>query len=218
LAVVGVSDWITNEARKSFFKSARIVKRIYNWIDLDIFKPVVITDFREKLGIADKFLILGVSSVWTDDKGINDFIKLAEIIDDKSVIVLVGKCKEALPPNIINIPSTDDSFKLAEMYSSADVFVHLSKFETFGKVIAEAISCGTPAVVYDTATAFELIGRNCGHIAALGNIKEVVSKIGTVKFNGKSFYTESCLRFALENFDYRKNTLKYIDLFNKMMS
>ena len=39
LAVVGVSDWITNEAKKSLLKNAKIIKRIYNWIDTETFYP-----------------------------------------------------------------------------------------------------------------------------------------------------------------------------------
>ena len=39
LAVIGVSDWITNEAKKSFLADAKILRRIYNWIDLDVFYP-----------------------------------------------------------------------------------------------------------------------------------------------------------------------------------
>lgn len=55
LAVVGVSDWITNEAKKSpMFKNAKIIRRIYNWIDLDVFKPANADDIREKYGLTDK--------------------------------------------------------------------------------------------------------------------------------------------------------------------
>ena len=39
LAVVGVSDWITNEAKQSFLTCAREVTRIYNWIDTNTFCP-----------------------------------------------------------------------------------------------------------------------------------------------------------------------------------
>ena len=38
LAVIGVSDWITNEARHSLLGKAKLIRRIYNWIDLDTFQ------------------------------------------------------------------------------------------------------------------------------------------------------------------------------------
>ena len=39
LAVIGVSDWVTDLARQSpVFSNAKIINRIYNWIDVDVFK------------------------------------------------------------------------------------------------------------------------------------------------------------------------------------
>ena len=48
LAVIGVSDWITNEAKSSFLSTAKIVQRIYNWIDLSEFYPKKNTEIRKK--------------------------------------------------------------------------------------------------------------------------------------------------------------------------
>jgi D-inositol-3-phosphate glycosyltransferase len=39
---------------------------------------------------------------------------------------------------------------LASIYSSADIFVHSSRFEGFANTCAEALSCGTPVVTYRT--------------------------------------------------------------------
>src|SRR5690606_16107830 len=46
LAIVGVSDWITGRATQSLLKNARIITRIYNWVDFDVFKPVYAEDLR----------------------------------------------------------------------------------------------------------------------------------------------------------------------------
>lgn len=54
LAVVGVSDWITNEAKNLRCLKCKIIRRIYNWIDLDVFKPANADDIREKYGLTDK--------------------------------------------------------------------------------------------------------------------------------------------------------------------
>ena len=63
-------------------------------------------------------------------------------------VVLVGTINEGieLPKNIITVPSTSSIDELAELYSSADVFITFSLEETFGKVSAEALSCGTPVI------------------------------------------------------------------------
>lgn len=44
------------------------------------------------------------------------------------------------------------------LYRAADVFVHTSLTEGFGLVMAEAMSCGTPVVAANVATAPEVVG------------------------------------------------------------
>ena len=52
-------------------------KVINNEIDLDKFKPIK-SNFKEKNDLKDKFLILGVASVWERRKEINCFFKLSK--------------------------------------------------------------------------------------------------------------------------------------------
>ena len=109
LAVVGVSDWITNEAKKSpMFKNAKIIRRIYNWIDLDVFKPANADDIREKYGLTDKKIILGVSSAWSRKKGLDTFLKVADRLKKDEIMLLVGNMpKISLPKNVISVAATD---------------------------------------------------------------------------------------------------------------
>ena len=46
--------------------------------------------FREKNGLEEKIVILGVANVWDDRKGIQDILKLASMLDSRYAIVLVG--------------------------------------------------------------------------------------------------------------------------------
>lgn len=70
LGVVGVSDWITGEAKKSILKDAAIIRRIYNWIDLEIFQPQDTSELRMSLSIKPtEKILLGVASGWSDKKG-----------------------------------------------------------------------------------------------------------------------------------------------------
>ena len=102
LAVIGVSDWITNEAKKSILQNALIIERIYNWIDLDVFKP-------EQNSFSPDFIILGVASFWSKDKGLDKFIELASLLSDKMKIVLVGKLNKNidLPGNVVSVKETN---------------------------------------------------------------------------------------------------------------
>jgi glycosyltransferase involved in cell wall biosynthesis len=218
LAVIGVSDWVTNEAKKSFLKDAKIIRRIYNWVHTDTFKPIP-SDIRRKLNLEKKFVILGIASNWTKEKGVFDFIKLSKLIDENSIIFLIGEMpnKLELQANIINVKSIDKLTELAKYYSLADVFLNLSIEETFGKVTAEALACGTPAIVYDTTGCAELIKENTGFVVPVNNINSLKEKILEIKEKGKAYYSDSCISHARENFDYKTNAKKYIELYNEMI-
>ena len=216
LAVVGVSDWITSEARKSFFKSANIVTRIYNWIDMDVFRPVETTELRNRLKLQNKFVILGVASGWSNAKGLDKFIELSREIDSDSIIILIGSLKEKtqLPANIIHIKETHNTTELAEYYSLADVYLHLSREETFGKTIAEALACGTQPIVINSTACGEVAGKECGNILDSWNEDKLIALLRRLKSLNKT--PDECFEYAKKRF--KKETLinEYIKLYKKI--
>lgn len=213
LAIIGVSKWISNEAEKSILKSARQIDYIYNWIDFSVFHPI---DNIQNRKSDKKFIILGVAQSWSASKGIYDFIKLAQRLDPDEEIVLVGECSIELPQQIRLITRTENQEKLAELYSGADVFVSLSKQETFGLVTAEALSCGTPAVVFDNTASPELVGEDCGYVCPNGDIDAVIRSIRLIKEKGKESYSAKCVDFARQMFDPQKNIEKYYSVYKKI--
>lgn len=220
LAVVGVSDWITNEARKSFLSSAKIITRIYNWIDLDTFKPVDTLATREQLGLTGKFAILSVSSEWSNAKGLDKFFELAEIVPVNMKIVLVGKIDIGLklPENIIHVPQTHNVSELAQYYSMADVYVHLSQEETFGKTIAEALSCGTPAIVLNSTACPEIVDETCGIVVKDNQPQTIFKAIKQIQNNGKRFYSESAVTRVSELFNAKTNMDELLKLYQQLMN
>ncbi|MBM6837590.1 glycosyltransferase, partial [Clostridium saudiense] len=108
LTIVAVSEWLKNIVEKSFICKNEILK-ISNGIDLNIFRSDKKSGYYEKYGIKNKKVILGVANVWDARKGLNDFIKLSEVISEDYSIVLVGVSEEQirnLPANIIGITRT----------------------------------------------------------------------------------------------------------------
>lgn len=218
LAVVGVSDWITNEAKESILSSATIITRIYNWIDLDVFKPVCTEKLKQSPPFKDKFIILGVASSWSSAKGIDKFIELAENIQDDMIIVLIGNIKNeaALPKNVIHLDETHNINELVEYYSMADVFVNLSLEESFGKVTVEALACGTPAIVFNATANSELVADGCGYVCDSNDMKEVLYNIITIKTKGKKEYSSNCTNFVKMNFNIIERIQDYVKLYEDL--
>lgn len=221
LAVVGVSNWITKEAKKApVFKNAKEIIRIYNWIDSEKFYPRNIENLKEKLGLKDYKILLCVASNWNKEKGIENIIELSFKLSNTERIIIVGNIsdeyKKKLNKNVILVPTIESLDILAEYYSIADVFVQPSLEETFGKVGAEALACGTPIVCFDSTANPELIGEGCGSIVKVGDIDKFYQEIKNILKNGKDFYRKNCIEFANKNFNKDKNIEQYLCLFERL--
>lgn len=204
LAVIGVSDWITNEAKRSFLGNAKIIKRIYNWIDLDVFNAESHTSRLTKRENNDKFTIFCASAGWKNGSDrLRDLLELAEKIDSSMQIVVAGKIDESvtLPANVIELGYISEPENLAEYYREADVYVHFSREDTFGKVIAEALACGTPAIVYNSTACPEIVGEGCGYVVNCGDTSAVAERCAEIQHKGKAFYTAHCVSSASARFD-----------------
>lgn len=220
LAVIGVSKWISDESKKSpIFSNAICKKYIYNWINLDIFKPKDTSSLRSKLGLSiNQFVAIGVSQAWSARKGLNNFISIALKKPD-ILFIMVGSMPDniKLPDNILSIPQTSSVDELSSYYSLADVFINFSVQETFGKVTAEAVACGTPLIVNDTTATPELCGEGCGYIIHNNSEDEALAALDLIHSKGKEFYTNKCRLFAVDNFDMSKGIDNYIQVFTDLI-
>lgn len=219
LAVVGVSDWLINEVRKSFLSSAKIVTRVYNWIDFELFRHTNTDELCNNLGIEDKFIILGIASEWSNAKGLDKYVELASLIPIDMSIILVGNIKEkiCLPNNIKHIKETHNVNELVKFYSIADVLLNLSHEETFGLVSAEALSCGTPVIVYNSTACSEVIGdSDCGVILETNCIEELLRAILKIKNYGKTYYAPNCRNRVIEMYDKEKLLLEYCKIYHSI--
>ena len=88
MTIVTPSQWLAGLVKHSFLKEYP-VKVIHNGIALSSFKPTN-GSFREKYGLSDKTILLGVAAFWGKSKGLFDFYKINKLKSENEVIVLVG--------------------------------------------------------------------------------------------------------------------------------
>ena len=175
MTLITPSKWLADLVKQSFLKEYP-VEVVYNTIDKTIFKPTP-SDFRQKHGLENKKIILGVASTWDERKGLKDFMKLSHMLDDKYAIVLVGltdKQMKSLPKNCLGIKRTNSPQELAEIYTAADVFFNPSLEETFGLTTVEALSCGTAAFVYKGTACEEISCEYGGQVICPGKLQELI--------------------------------------------
>ncbi len=225
--MVCVSQWLQTVAAKSYMGSMRhppVV--IYNGVDTQLFCPRV-SDIRQQYNIGEhEYVILGVASYWNADKGIHYFEKLSQLMPEACKFILVGHGLEQSGeqyPRLICIPSTQSSQMLAELYSCADVFVNPSIMETFGLTTAEALACGTPAVVFQATACPEVLGQGTGICVAFQNdfeqdLKAIQEAILQIRKNGKNAYTKACVSHIGKFFSIENMTEAYLSLYRSILS
>lgn len=179
MVIVSPSKWMKGLVEESFFKDFK-AKVIHNGIDTECFKPTA-GNIKERLGIKDKKLVLGVSSTWAESKGIADFYLLSEMLDKDYKIVMVGLNSRQLsemPKGIIGIKHTDSVRELAELYSAAEVFCNLTYDDNYPTTNLEAVACGTPVVTYATGGSVEIVEQTgYGRVVDRGKVEDVAKAI-----------------------------------------
>lgn len=213
LRITTVSSWLKGVVEQSYLRKFSVVV-VPNGVDTSKF---VYTegDIRERYGIGDKKLVLAVASGFEERKGIYDFVKLSKMLPKEYQLLLVGtndNDKKALSDNVIAVTRANGVKELAAFYSAADVLLSLSYEETFGLTIIEAMSCGTPAIVYDNTAQPELITPETGLVVANGDVEGAKKAIEEVCSKGKAYYSTACREHALE-YDEKKSYQKYLDLY-----
>ena len=219
LTIVPVSEWLGDNIRQSHLKE-RPIQVIHNGIDIHTFSPQP-TTAHERYGIAvSKKIILGVALVWDSRKGLNDFYELAKRLPkDEYAIVIVGqltsearKTGDSCQMEFVN--RTQNALELAQLYSSASVFVNPTYQDNYPTTNLEAISCGTPVVTYRTDGSPESVDKQTGTVVEQGDIEGLVSAVARLV---KSDYTEMCRQKALQEFDNTKCFNPYVALYNKLL-
>lgn len=219
LHIVTASEWLQKFVNQSFLKSCD-VNTIYNGVDLQVFKEgvnfpnLIKKEEREKI-------VLGVSSVWTISKGLEDFKQLRQRLPGDIKIVMVGLKSDQiqdLPEGIIGIERTQNVAELAGYYAIADVFVNPTYADTFPTVNLEALACGTPVITYKTGGSPEAVTPETGFVVEQGDLDAVCEAIECVLQKGKESYSAACRKRAEEHFDKNKSYQQYIELYNKILN
>lgn len=210
MTIVTPSIWLAKLVRQSFLSSFP-VQVINNGIDLGVFRPTP-SDFREKYNLQNKYIVLGVASVWEQRKGLSYLLDLAYNLDRSFQIVIVGLSKKQmkqLPSNVLGIEKTHSVLELAEIYTAADVFVNPTLEDNFPTTNLEALACGIPVVTFNSGGSPECLTSSCGLVVEKISSDELLKSV--IKCKTASFSDSNCLEKA-KTFDKAIMFNKYLSL------
>lgn len=217
VTLVPVSYWLGRYVDESLLKNVK-QNVIYNGIDTNVFKPF---DGGASVKGVDwsKFTIMAIATRWTEANGYQDVMKLSSIIPDSCQIIMVGLDEQQmsnLPKNIIGFRKTESFTQLQELYTKSDVIFNPNREVTFGLVTAEAMACGTPAIVLRDTAGEEIVDEQTGFV--VDTIEGVIDLIPRIRALEKKKMSDACRFRVNELFNADKQYQKYIDLYNAVIN
>lgn len=223
LTVVAVSKWLACEAKKSaMFASASKITYIYNWIDYTKFHRASQEDvnaFYDKYNLSKGFkYIISVSQGWDNSANrYKDAIRLARKLPEGYKLLLVGKVLRGskIENPLLHIPYINGSKELSVAYTMAEAYVHLSVEDTFGKVIAEAMTCGTVPITFNSTACGEVPGPY-GMVVEPHDVDAIVAALPKLPELQKQ--RENIIEYVCKNYDYHTNAQKYIELYKEILN
>ncbi len=224
------STWMLERAKSSSILKTSDIRLLPNPINSDVFKPLTeqkIITLRTALDIDnDTFVILYCSTASSNKlKGTEVLKKALDLLRSKdlnfshSKITLVdfgGQKAESKLSGFRNISTgfIDDSSYLAQIYSIADCVIVPSMIESFGQVAAEALSCSTPVICFDTSGLKDIvIHKYNGLVASTFSEKSLCDQIiKMIELNKqeRQMMGQKARDHILKNFSYPIVTEKYL--------
>ena len=200
---VGCSRWITDFARKAM--PDQECTHVNNCIPHDIFHPMDQMEARRKLNLpTDRKIVLFCSQKVTDKRKGMEYLDAAlQSLSDVHVVRLGA-----------GGTFIGDERTMAMMYAAADCFVTPSLQDNLPNTIAEAMSCGTPCVGFDTGGIPEMIHhRKDGYVARYCDSNDLAEGIRFVFAHPE--LRQAAAQAALDDYDESRVSQEYIRIYGQ---
>lgn len=227
LTAIGVSEWISECARKSTLFKTRDVKTYPNCIDTDLFKKIdknLARDFF-KIPKDKKVILFGAMNPLADPrKGGKELLDALNFINiEDAVFVIAGINKPKILPKlkyqVYFIPPLRDEISLPLMYNTGDVMIVPSLQENLANSIIESLSCGVPVVAFDIGGNKDMIDHmNNGYLAKAFDIRDLANGIEWILKNPDyNKLSINAREKALKKFDSTVVAKQYIKLYKNIL-
>lgn len=163
---------------------------IPNGIDVNRFQPG--DGDRRKFGLPEDQVVILMVSALIPSKRVGEGIMAVSKLPGAYLVVagdgplrddIRKLADDLLPDRFTRLTVAGDEMPL--LYQSADVFLHLSKEESFGNVFIEAMACGLPIVGHDTPRLRWIVG-NAEYLVNSEDIEAVAAKLKEAQTDTKA--------------------------------
>lgn len=195
---------------------------VYNLVDTDYFKPI--SAFKKNDQIS--FLFVGGLSY---QKGLDYLIKAIENITLPITIRIGGHGpEESKLKNLAKSCNVEDKVlflgplsknEVLKEIQNCDAFILPSRFESFGIVLAEAMSCGKPVLATRCGGPEEIVTEDVGILVEKESVQALSLGIENIsKKIQNSYYDSGQIRnYAIKNFSARNIVEKILKIYEEVV-
>jgi putative colanic acid biosynthesis glycosyltransferase len=175
------SRWMKNRVKRSFLRDFPLYV-IENGLDSNTFtKRIEVDIFKEYRNNYSKLVLSIIPNLKDPIKGydwVRSIASNGKLGSFLFVVVTKAVDKKIQEGNLLFIPYLSNQTMLADIYSSVDIFMITSKYESFSMISLEAFSCGLPVVGFDVGGVSEAVQGNSEYLVPYGSadiIEEILS-------------------------------------------
>ena len=115
---------------------------------------------------------------------------------------------------MVFVDRTQNALELAQLYSSAVVFLNPTYQDNYPTTNLEALACGTPVITYRTGGSPEAVDENTGVVVEQGNVDGLEKAVYRLSSENN---VKACRLKAEQEFDKIKAFNSYILLYNRFL-
>jgi len=197
---------------------------IPNSIDRRLFKVKEHSVSSQKVS----FLTIAILS---HQKAIDVLFKAIQLLDknvrDNSSFIIAGggEALDDYKKRVIQMELTDavnmigevPRSEIPEYLKSADVFVLVSRYESFGIVYIEALASGVPIIASRNGGALEIVNERNGLLVTIEDVKETKEAIEFMYKNHKKFNPHELRKDFEDRFSQEGVYTKYLEIYKSLI-
>ena len=227
-----VSNLVKIKVLETFQIDERKIRVIHPGVDVAKFQsanPYNRQEIRNAFGISESDLLILFVGMNFEVKGLDSLLSAIALLkseydNDQVKVLVVGKGnnkkykalahKLGIGEQLIFSGVRND---IERIYQAGDILVMLSKFDTFGMVVTEAMAASLPVIISDKVGAKDLVvqGEN-GFVVNREDIEMIGSKINLMSNKEKRLEMGKKAHHTALNNTWEKMTLKVIDVYEAL--
>jgi glycosyltransferase involved in cell wall biosynthesis len=231
LHIVVNSTWMKKQVEESILGESLSLNVISNGVNLEIYRPIDQILARKSLGLPleGKILLWAASEKDNFRKGFHIAFeaidKLQKIYSETPILITMGgsenKNISKKVQNQVDFGFVRDPEQQALIYSAADVFLCTTLADAQPQTALESLACGTPIITFAIGPMPEIVHEGKEGFIATDLTSQALSVAIIDFYNRRESFPElreNCRKKAERLYNLDKQTDRYIDLYEQILS